>query len=199
MSSVLEKPRAVVRDLVTRVRPYDDQEAEDQRWMLEWINSGAPLFRLEKPATPPRHLAVYAALVDEGSRSVLLVDHAKARAWLMPGGHVDPDEDPRWTVVRELDEELRIAPPFHPATGSAPFFLTVTQTRGAYSHTDVTLWFVFQADRQVPVLPDPAEFSAVQWHELDRPGWAAEEFDPGMARFAAKLSQVLGRSPLAGA
>lgn len=195
MSSVLEKPRAAVRELVTGVRPYDYREAEDRRWMIEWIDSGAQLFRLEKPAHPPKHLAVYAALIDENSRSVMLIDHAKARAWLMPGGHVDPDEDPRRTVVRELDEELGIAPPFHPATGSAPLFLTVTQTRGADSHTDVTLWFVFQADRQAPIVPDPMEISAVQWRELDSSDWAAEEFDPGMARFAAKLTQTLDQLP----
>ncbi|TDD62597.1 NUDIX domain-containing protein [Actinomadura darangshiensis] len=194
MSSVVEGPRAVVWDLVAAVTPFDEREAADRRWMLDWIESDAPLFRTEKPATPPEHLAVYAALVDEDSHSVMLVDHVKAKAWLMPGGHVDPDEDPRQTIVRELDEELRIAPSFHPLTGSAPLFLTVTQTRGAHSHTDVTLWFVFQADRRTPITPDPAEFSAVRWFELDREtGWAAEQFDPQMARFVAKLSQTLDR------
>jgi 8-oxo-dGTP diphosphatase len=62
-------------------------------------------------------------LLDETARSVMLVDHAKARAWLMPGGHVDPDEDPRVTVVRELEEEPQIAPRFHARFGDAPFFL----------------------------------------------------------------------------
>ncbi|WP_222722691.1 NUDIX domain-containing protein [Actinomadura alba] len=161
--------------------------------MLDWIDSGAQLFRLEKPANPPQHLVIYAALIDQGSHSVMLVDHAKAKAWLMPGGHVDPDEDPRRAVVRELREELDIAPPFHPVTGSDPLFLTVTQTRGADSHTDVTLWFVFQADQRTPISPDPVEFSAVQWFRLDRSGWATDQFDPGMARFVAKLSQLLDR------
>jgi 8-oxo-dGTP pyrophosphatase MutT (NUDIX family) len=194
MSSVVEDPRSVVRDLVAGVSPFDELEAADRQWMLDWIESGAPLFRLEKPASPPKHLAVYAAPVDEDTRSVMLVDHVKAKAWLMPGGHVDPDEDPRRTIVRELDEELRIAPSFHPSTGSAPLFLTVTQTRGAHSHTDVTLWFVFQADRDAPITPDPSEFSEVRWFELDREtGWAAEQFDPQMARFVTKLSQTLDR------
>ncbi|WP_433228830.1 NUDIX domain-containing protein [Actinomadura formosensis] len=112
MSSVVEGPRGVVRNLVTGVSPFDEREAADRQWMLDWIQSGAPLFRTEKPANPPEHLAVYAALVDEDSRSVMLVDHVKAKAWLMPGGHVDPNEDPRQTIVRELDEELRIAPSF---------------------------------------------------------------------------------------
>ncbi|MCW2943078.1 MAG: hydrolase [Actinomycetia bacterium] len=123
----------------------------------------------------------------------MLVDHVKAKAWLMPGGHVDDGEDPRVTVVRELQEELRIGPPFHPSLGDAPLFLTVTQTRGEHSHTDVTMWFVFAADRDQEITPDPAEFSQVKWFGLDDSSWAADQFDPGMARFVAKLSTALKR------
>lgn len=85
MSSVSERARAVVREHVVGVTPFDDREAADRQWMLEWIDSGAPLFRVQKPATPPQHLAVYAALLDEDTQSVMLVDHAKAKAWLFTG------------------------------------------------------------------------------------------------------------------
>ncbi|MFI9591195.1 NUDIX domain-containing protein [Nonomuraea sp. NPDC052265] len=193
MFPIEDGPRSVVRDLVAGVSPYDDKEAADRTWMLDWVASGAQLFRLAKPATPPQHLAVYAALLDEESGSVMLVNHVKANAWLMPGGHVDDGEDPRRTIVRELDEELRISPPFHPRFGDDPFFLTVTQTRGAHSHTDVTMWFVFKGDQRTPITPDPAEFSDVRWFALETAGWAADQFDPGMARFVAKLSNALDR------
>ncbi|MGI5292672.1 NUDIX domain-containing protein [Nonomuraea polychroma] len=194
MWDVPSEPRSLLRALVAGVAPHDAKEAADRQWMLDWVDSGAQLYRLAKPATPPQHLAVYAALVDEHRRSVMLVDHVKAKAWVMPGGHVDEGEDPRRTVVRELDEELRITPRFHPAFGSAPMFLTVTQTRGADSHTDVTLWFVFEGDQQVPITPDAAEFTDVRWFGLDDGTcWAAGQFDPGMARFMAKLSAALER------
>jgi 8-oxo-dGTP diphosphatase len=184
--------RSIVRRLVTGVDPYDEREAADQAWMLDWIGSGVELFRLKRPATPSEHLAVYAALLDEESRSVMLVDHVKARAWLLPGGHVDPGEDPRVTVVRELGEELRITPSFHPRLGDAPFFLSVTQTRPPDSHTDVTMWFVFTTSRDTPIVPDPAEFSAVRWFGLDEPAaWAGEQLDPQMYRFVAKLAAAL--------
>jgi 8-oxo-dGTP diphosphatase len=186
--------RAVVRDLIFEVSPCDKREATDRAWMLDWVDSGIQLFRLAKPATPPQHLAVYAALLDEASHSILLVDHVKAKAWLMPGGHVDQGEDPRGTVVREVSEELGIVPAFHPLFGDAPFFLTVAQTRGAQSHTDVTLWFVFAVDRYAPITPDPREFSDVRWFRLDETvTWATEQFDPGMARFVAKLSTAFDR------
>jgi 8-oxo-dGTP pyrophosphatase MutT (NUDIX family) len=107
------------------------------------------------PVTPPQHLAVYFALLDEADRSLMLVDHLKAGCWLLPGGHVDDGEDPRTTVVREAQEELGIDVHFHERLGDHPFFLSVTRTRGPHTHIDVTMWFVPHGDRSRAVTPDP--------------------------------------------
>src|ERR1035438_9391010 len=40
--------RSIVRRLVTGVDPYDEREAADQAWMLDWIGSGVELFRLKR-------------------------------------------------------------------------------------------------------------------------------------------------------
>jgi 8-oxo-dGTP diphosphatase len=181
--------RAMIGDLVAAVPALDPKEAEDQAEILRWVSSGAQLFRVESPATPPKHLVVYCALLDEADRSLLLVDHVKAKCWLLPGGHVDEGEDPRCAVEREAVEELAITPKFNDQFGGGgPFFLTVTRTRGAHSHTDVTLWFVLHGDRQAKIDPDQREFNAVRWLRLDdEVDWAAEHFDPQMHRFVAKL------------
>jgi len=186
-------PRSAIADLAARVSPYDGLEERDRAEILRWVASGAPLFRVQPPATPPRHLAVYFALLDEHRRELMLVDHIKAGCWLLPGGHVDEGEDPRTTVVREAQEELGIAARFHEGLGGdRPFFLTVTQTRGPHSHTDVTLWFVLAADRGEPMRPDPGEFRGVSWFGLDEPiEWDAGTFDPQMHRFVAKLTTAV--------
>jgi 8-oxo-dGTP pyrophosphatase MutT (NUDIX family) len=76
----------------------------------------------------------------QGNRCLLLVDHRKARAWLLPGGHVDDGEDPQASAQREAAEELQITPEFHEGLGGGqPLFVSITQTRGEHSHTDVTL------------------------------------------------------------
>ena len=62
----------------------------------------------QKPDVPPKHLVSYFALVDEARGKMLLVDHKLAGLWLPSGGHVEPDEDPRATVVREIAEELNL-------------------------------------------------------------------------------------------
>jgi 8-oxo-dGTP diphosphatase len=36
---------------------------------------------------------------------VLLIEHAKLKWWMPPGGHIDPNEDPVQAVLREVREE----------------------------------------------------------------------------------------------
>jgi 8-oxo-dGTP diphosphatase len=183
----LNDVRTVIADLTAHVAPLDDEEADAQATMLAWIDAGAPLFRTVPPDVPPMHLAVYVVLLDAGGRSVLLVDHIKAGCWLPPGGHVDPDEDPRATVVREGKEELGLDIGFHEGAGDRPFFLTVTATRGTRSHTDATFWFVARGDRSAPVSPDLGEFREVRWFDLDGTNWSALPFEPNLRRFVDKL------------
>ena len=144
---------------------------------------------MQSPATPPRHLAVYFALLDEATRSVMHVDHIKAGCWLLPGGHVDQDEDPARTAIREAKEELDIEAVFNDQLGGEDgFFLTQTQTRGAGCHSDVTWWFVFEADRRMRITPDPGEFRGTGWFDLDAPiHWDSSSFAPQMRRFIAKI------------
>lgn len=199
MTVAAQDPRAVVQDLVAGVAPFDEHEAEDKATTLQWVRSGAGLFRIARPATPDKNLCVYFALFDDARRSVLLVDHVKAGLWLFPGGHVDDGEDPRTTVLREAAEELQITGEFHPRFGDEPLFLTVTRTRGEHSHTDVSFWFVLAADQDMRIEADPREANQVRWFALDDPTeWAPDRFDPHMARFRDKLLTRLGTPALVG-
>jgi 8-oxo-dGTP pyrophosphatase MutT (NUDIX family) len=60
---------------------------------------------------------------------ILLVNHKRIGAWVPPGGHVEPDEMPEETVVRELLEEtglhVEVLSPALPDTGDEEaFFLS---------------------------------------------------------------------------
>ncbi|MGI9004351.1 MAG: NUDIX hydrolase [Pseudonocardia sp.] len=199
MTGVGHDPRVVVHDLAAGIAPHDEREAQDKSVILRWVRSGAPLFRMVRPATPDPHLCVYIVLFDEVRRTVLLVDHVKAGLWLFPGGHVDEGEDPRATVLREAAEELGIDGGFHPWFGDVPLFLTVTRTRGEHSHTDMSFWFVLAADQDMRIQADPREANAVRWFVLDDPAeWAHARFDPHMGRFRDKLLVRLVSSAVAG-
>lgn len=174
--------RAAIRREVASIRPLDDLEEIHQADTLAWIDSGAPLCRTEKPATPPKHLVSYFAVVD--GRNILLVDHKSAQRWLPPGGHVESGELPRETVARELFEELKIVPRHEIME---PLMVTCTTTVGLTAgHVDVSLWYVVMADRNQELQFDRQEFARVKWFRYS--GAPLDRSDPHLARFLAKLN-----------
>jgi 8-oxo-dGTP diphosphatase len=174
--------RAAIRSEIDSVAPLDALELEHRAAALAWVDSGAPLCRTSKPATPPQHLVSYFAVLD--GESILLVDHRNAQLWLPPGGHVEEAEHPRETVAREIREELGFTAPHEIA---APVMVTCTTTVGLTSgHTDVSLWYAVHASRNQPLRYDAREFASVRWFGFDEVPLGRS--DPHRGRFLSKLS-----------
>ena len=172
-----------VRCELLAIQPLDALEQVHLDDAIAWVDSGAPLYRVGKPATPPKHLVSYFAVIDNGS--ILLVDHRNAQLWLPAGGHVELDEDPRRTVVRELKEELGLDVALH-AVGP-PTMVTVTETVGLTAgHTDVSLWYVVQGNRAAKIEFDQSEFDAVRWFAFAH--LPLHRCEPHLKRFIAKLA-----------
>lgn len=184
--------RAEIRAEITAISALDDLEQQHIDSAIAWIDSGAELCRIEKPATPPIHLISYFVVVDDGH--LLLVDHKNAQLWLPTGGHVDPGEHPRTTVTRELAEELGIAAP---NAIEAPLMLTWTTTVGLTAgHTDVSLWYVIQGSRSQTLTFDDSEFNSVRWFAFD--ALPIGRTDPHLQRFVQKLEAAASSVALAG-
>src|SRR5271156_1183414 len=171
-----------ITEIVAAIEPLDELEREHRDSTLEWIRSGTPILRTTKPDIPPKHLISYFALVDEQRGKVLLVDHKLAGLWLPSGCHVEPDEDPHATVIREIAEELNLAADFIVPN---PLFITVTRTLGDGDHTDVSLWYLLRGDSSRPIEFDRGEFHGVRWFGFDEIPF--ERSDPHMRRFVTKL------------
>jgi 8-oxo-dGTP pyrophosphatase MutT (NUDIX family) len=187
-----------VLDTVNAIQPFDNVEQVQKDDVLAWINSGAPLFRIAKPDNPPKHLVSYFVLYDAQNAKVLVVDHVNAGLWLPPGGHVDIDEDPHKTVVREADEELRVNATFNTVFGENPVFLSVMQTRGSGTHTDVNLWYVINGDSNASLAYDSREMNGYKWLSLqDVLNTDISGLDPHMHRFVQKMQHTLATSPAA--
>lgn len=183
--------RNAIRAELEMIEPHDSLEQAHLVEALAWVDSGAELCRISKPATPPKHLVSYFAVVD--GDHILLVDHRNAQLWLPTGGHVEPGEHPRDTVIRELKEELSLVP-IGPV--GAPLMLTCTTTVGLTAgHRDVSLWYVVEASREQPITFDEQEFDSVQWFRFSEVPF--ERSDPQMRRFVEKLGylQTLAKSP----
>ena len=63
-----------------------------------------------------RHFTATGFVVHEDS--IALHWHPKVKAWLPPGGHIEPNEDPVQAVVREVLEETGIEVEVVPTSGS---------------------------------------------------------------------------------
>ena len=177
--------RDLIRAEIATIEAFDVVEEDHLKNSLDWIDTGVEIFRHAKPATPPRHLVSYFLLVD--GDWVLLVDHINAQLWLPTGGHVDPGEHPRTTVSREVKEELGIEADFK---FSCPIFLTVSETVGKTAgHTDVSLWYVLNGNRDQPLVYDTSEFTQIKWFR--RSEVPLDRADPNLGRFLSKLDLVI--------
>ncbi|MFJ4979983.1 NUDIX hydrolase [Streptomyces coeruleorubidus] len=189
-----DQPRGHLLALVGAIESWDHLERTHLDAARQWIASEAPLYRVRKPDVPAMHLVSYFVVLDAPRAQLLLVAHRKAGLWLPAGGHVEPGEDPWTTVVRECREELGIEAVASPITGEQPLFLTVTPTQGQHRHTDVSLWYLLEADAHTITSYDHSEFSAIRWltdeQVLEEP---AELLDPHMHRFTRKLQHARTR------
>ena len=192
----MQNNRAKISDLLKQVIPFDQVETAHIKDALDWIASGVEIFRIEKPATPLKHLVSYSVLVDLKEKKILLLDHRKALKKLPSGGHIDIDEMPLETAKRELVEELGVEPKLI-SQSKVPFFVTVTETVGLTpGHIDVSLWYVFDGDSKTFIDSEAEEFkrefNGYHWLNFDeilaRP---IEEFDENMHRFVLKLKKFL--------
>ncbi|MFN8508279.1 MAG: NUDIX domain-containing protein [Dehalococcoidia bacterium] len=176
--------RAETRALIAAMAPGDPAEAADLRYALDWIDSGARIWREGGPADPPVHLVAYVTPVDFAREAVLLVDHRKAGLWLPPGGHIEPGEAAEAAAAREAEEELGLDVR---RRLRGPLLLTVTRTVGAGPrHTDVSLWYAAAIDQEEPVRLDAGEFAAARWY-----AWSAlpgTRLGANVDRFVARLA-----------
>ncbi|MEO7107650.1 MAG: NUDIX hydrolase [Rhodoferax sp.] len=184
MNTAIHLHRQHIRSEIASITPADPLERQQQAEALAWVDSGAELIRIAKPATPPKHLVSYFAVVDGGN--ILLVDHKNAQLWLPAGGHVEVDEHPRETVRRELLEELGFAAAHDIGP---PLMIPCTDTVGLTAgHTDVSLWYVVHAPRTQAIRFDAREFNSVRWFAYaDIP---LSRSDPHMGRFINRLLQL---------
>jgi 8-oxo-dGTP pyrophosphatase MutT (NUDIX family) len=181
--------REELRHLVSAITPHDEHEANDKQDALAWIATEAPLYRIQKPNVPPKHLVSYFAIIDPKSKKILLQDHLLAKLWLPAGGHVEPDEDPAEAALRECEEELGFAAGF--LGERKPHFITVTVTNGQGEHSDVSLWYVLEASEATPLVIEPGKFADVKWWGIDEVLESPINiFDPELHRFIRKLQST---------
>jgi 8-oxo-dGTP pyrophosphatase MutT (NUDIX family) len=101
---------------------------------------------------------------------VLLVNHKRQRAWVPPGGRMEPGERPIETAVREIQEELgwkidrdyRLAPQDPDAVAGTPAGLIAYEEHASQDQgIHMNFAFAVLANHRNVVLCD--EFTDVRW------------------------------------
>lgn len=178
--------RLSIAEDIAQIRPLDELEANDRERAAAWVASGAEIWRVQKPATPPLHLIAYFVVVD--GDFVLLGDHRKSGRWLPGGGHVEPGESPHETVRRECLEEFGFGATF---LSDRPFFVSFVDTVGSTAgHTDACLWYALQGDRSGRIDLDSGEYIDARWFSLHELGEV--DTDPAMLRALRKFTRLHG-------
>lgn len=183
--------RDEILDEVKKIEPVDEIERLHIDDVLSWIQGSSDIFRLAKPDNPPKHLVSYFVVYDPRVQKLMLIDHIKANMWLPSGGHVEVDEHPRETVRREAMEELELVANFS-VVGEEPVFITITETRGPGTHTDVSLWYIIAGNSATELNYDTREMRGLKWLGFDEVLAVDEQLlDPHMKRFVHKFAGML--------
>lgn len=136
-----------------------------------------------------RHFTATGFVVQDGA--TLLHWHAKLRAWMPPGGHVMPNEDPVEAVLREVEEEtglqVEIVPVrsiewglSHPTLVSPPLTIMVEDiddpVDGPHHHID----FIYVCRPMAPVGDAPDGWRWVTRDDLAAGAPIARDGAPGV-------------------
>jgi 8-oxo-dGTP pyrophosphatase MutT (NUDIX family) len=135
-------------------------EIEDLTRVRELLRAGDPFGR-----GTPLHITGSAVIVHPPTRRVLLRWHARQRAWLHVGGHVDPGEtDPLATALREGAEETGLTD-LRPWPGAGIAHVVVVPVPAsprepAHAHADVR--YVLATDQPDAARPENPE-AELRW------------------------------------
>ncbi len=155
---------ATLISLLERVVPADAQESRDWEWMKKCaVELAEPFSRKQETA----HFTGSAVVVSPDGEQVCLVNHARLKRWLQPGGHVAAEDggDMLLTAMREAREETALDVSPHP---HAPHPLDVDahviparKDEPMHHHLDVR--FLLVAKDASKLKFDPHESTGAKW------------------------------------
>lgn len=170
-----------------------------------------------KVSETTRHLTASAVVLDRDTLSLVLLIHHNATGLLMvPGGHVDPDEDPGQAALREVFEETGVLArivcqpnvPQLPGMRHVPTPWIICEVPAPAKperaggpgqpsrpaeppHHHIEMLFIAKADANAPLRPLLCEVSQVMWAPID----GLESLPVrGEVPMVARLAQQLARS-----
>ncbi len=146
-------------------RPWNPQEAADQRLLLHLLDRGEDLFSRSNPIA---HFTASAWVVSPDRSQVLMAHHDTYNSWAWLGGHADGERNLLSVALREVQEESGLEQ-LRPVSEEI-YSLEVLSVQGhwkngAYvpAHLHLNVTYLLEADPSQPLRSKPGENSAVAW------------------------------------
>ena len=159
------------RDEIAAYVPRNEQEAAEQRMILEYIRlfPDTVLTRENQIA----HLTSSGFVVNADGTQVLMAHHDIYKVWAWTGGHADGDGDLLAVALREAREETGVEhiQPLSPAIASLdilPVWGHVKRGKWVPSHQHLNVSYLLVADEKDPLREREGENSRVGWLPAER-------------------------------
>lgn len=134
--------------------------------MLDQIDKETNLTR---PQNQKDHFCSFFLPIHQKSKSIYLGDHIKAGSWIPPGGHIELDESPIDTVIREFQEELQYKPK---EKDILIFDVSITHIknnpRSGSCKTHFDIWYIVNISEKIDFVFDKKEYKDAKWFSFEK-------------------------------
>lgn len=151
--------------------PYNRQEANDQKIMLEFIhNIGDKALRRESEIA---HITSSGFILNHALDRVLMVHHNIRCAWAWTGGHADGQPNLLEVALREAEEEtgaVSLEPLARQMVSVDILPVNGHEKNGRYvsAHLHLNVAYLLVCDGDAPLRVKPDENTAVEWFDFSR-------------------------------
>lgn len=156
---------------IEQVKPLNQQEENDKRIMLDYINRYKDTVLLRKNEIA--HITSSGLVINTALDKVLLVHHNIRRRWSWTGGHADGDADLLRVALKEAKEEtgvLHIQPLSTQIASLDILPVRGHQKNGSYvsTHLHLSVGYILLGDEKDELHIKPNENTAVEWMSTSR-------------------------------
>jgi len=120
-----------------------------------------------------KHFCTCVHIYNPKTRNFLLINHRKLGVWLQPGGHIDPDEDPEESALREVYEEtglkVRLLGKRLPGPNDfiQPLAIQKDYIGGGHDHLHIDIVYAAVPDGNNKLIHNKREASNLRWFSLE--------------------------------
>lgn len=179
------------KDDIAAYKPYNEQEEQDKKITLEYINQYSNILTRENNFA---HITSSSWLVNRDRTKVVMIYHNIYQSWAWTGGHADGESDLLQVAIKEAKEETglkTITPVTEDIFSLELLCVNGHVKRGNYvsSHIHINVTYLLEADENEELSIKEDENSGVKWLPLKEAVEASDE--PCMRIIYSKLNDKL--------